>query len=81
MLCGKLKPAIQSINAEDSHHKECQDNSCPHTASYSVQALHQLRCEVLEHILYSPDCPSDWNLFGPLKSVLRDRVVLPAGMS
>jgi hypothetical protein len=49
-------------------------NACLHNAAHTVETLKKLNFELLEHSLYSSDlAPSDNNLFGPLKQVLRGR--------
>jgi hypothetical protein len=46
------------------------DNSCPHTAAYTVETLKKLNFEVLEHPPYSPNFgTSDYHLFVPLRKV------------
>ena len=49
-----------------------QDNARPHTAARTMAKIEQLGWEVLVHPPYSPDlAPSDYHLFGPLKSHMR----------
>jgi hypothetical protein len=48
------------------------DSVRQNTAAHTVETLHHLNFEVLEHPLYSPDLAlSDYHLFGPLKDTLR----------
>jgi hypothetical protein len=47
------------------------NNGCLHTAAQTVKSLHQLKIELLKHLLYSPDLAPDYHLFGPLKDALR----------
>ena len=50
------------------------DNARPHSAARTIEALQQMKFEVMEHPPYSPDlAPSDFHLFGPLKEELRGR--------
>ena len=49
-----------------------QDNARPHTAARTMAKIEELGWELLVHPSYSPDlAPSDFHLFGPLKSHLR----------
>ena len=49
-----------------------QVNARPHTAARTMAKIEQLGWEVLVHPPYSPDlAPSDYHLFGPLKSHMR----------
>jgi histone-lysine N-methyltransferase SETMAR len=44
------------------------ENARPHTARATEERIQELRLDLLEHPLYSPDlAPSDFHLFGPLK--------------
>jgi hypothetical protein len=55
---GKLSKEILLL-----HH-----NAWPHTADHTLEILKQLKREVMEHPVYSPDlAPSDFHLFDPLK--------------
>ena len=50
------------------------DNARPHTAKKTIAALREKNWELLPHPPYSPDlAPSDFWLFGPLKSGLRGK--------
>ena len=50
------------------------DNTRPHTTRLTQEKINQLRWEVMEHPSYSPDlAPSDYHLFGPLKTHLGGR--------
>jgi histone-lysine N-methyltransferase SETMAR len=53
------------------------DNARPHTARETQEGIQELQWELLEHPLYSPDLvPSDFHLFGPLKTTLVANVSL-----
>jgi histone-lysine N-methyltransferase SETMAR len=53
------------------------DNARPHTARATQERIQELQREFLEHPSYSPDLtPSDFHLFGPLKSDLMSNVSL-----
>ena len=76
MLRNELRPAIRSKRRGSLTQGVMllHDNSRPHTAHITFNAIRQLNWEVLEHPAYSPDlAPSDFNLFGPLKNALRGR--------
>jgi histone-lysine N-methyltransferase SETMAR len=50
------------------------DNARPHTARLTQEKINHLGWELLEHPPYSPDlAPSDFHLFGPLKTHLGGR--------
>jgi hypothetical protein len=47
------------------------NNTCPCYVAATVQAIRQLKFELLPHLPYSPDiAPSDYFMFGPLKEAL-----------
>jgi hypothetical protein len=73
MLHDKLKPAIQiKCRLLSKGVVLLHDNARQHTAVHTVETLHHLNFEVLEHPPYSPDlAPSDYRLFGPLRDALR----------
>jgi histone-lysine N-methyltransferase SETMAR len=51
-----------------------QDNARPHTARRTIDAIADLRWELLPHPPYSPDlAPSDYHLFPELKKPLRGK--------
>lgn len=51
-----------------------QDNARPHTAARTMAKIEELGWELLVHPPYSPDlAPSDFHLFGPLKSHMRGK--------
>jgi hypothetical protein len=53
------------------------DIARPHTAPVTQERIQELQWELLEHPLYSPDLTSsDFNLFGPLKTILVANVSL-----
>jgi histone-lysine N-methyltransferase SETMAR len=76
-LLDKLKNAIEENRRRrttDGAFYLLQDNARPHTAILTSQKLQQLGLHVLPHPPYSPDlAPSDYYLFSPLKSTLRDQ--------
>jgi len=76
MLQRELKPAIRS-KRRGKLSKEIlllHDNAHSHTAAHTLETLKQLKWEAMEHPAYSPDLvPSDFHLFGPLKTALRGR--------
>jgi len=48
------------------------DSAHPHTAAATVETVHQLGFELLQHPPYSPDlAPSSYHFFSPLKEALR----------
>jgi len=73
MLVNELKPAIRSKRRGLlSKRVLLLHNAHPHMAAYTVDALCDLKFEVLKHPPYSPDlAPSDFHLFGPMKEHLR----------
>lgn len=77
MLRNNLRPAIRTKRRGLLSQGVIlfHDNARPHsTPAKTVEALQDLRFEVLEHPPYSPDlAPSDFYLFGPLKEALRGR--------
>jgi hypothetical protein len=57
------------------------DNARPPTAWETQEGIQELQWTLLEHLLYSPDlAPSDFHLFGPLKSTLVANVSLMTKM-
>ena len=47
------------------------DNSFPHFMAATIEAITQLKCELLPQPPHSPDlAPSDYHRFGPLKEAL-----------
>ena len=47
------------------------NNMCPCYMAATVQAIRQLKSELLPHLPYIPDlAPSDYFMFGPLKEAL-----------
>jgi histone-lysine N-methyltransferase SETMAR len=53
------------------------DNARPHTAQATQERIQELQWELLEHLPYSLDlAPSDFHLFGPLKTILAANVSL-----
>jgi histone-lysine N-methyltransferase SETMAR len=76
MLRDKLKPAIRTKcwGLLSKGVALLHDNARPHTAAHTVETLHHLNFEVLEHPPYSPNlAPSDYHLSGPVKNALRNR--------
>jgi transposase len=74
MLVNEFKPAIQSKSRRVLSKRVLliHDNARPHAAADTVDTLHALKFEVLEHPPYSPDlAPSDFHLFGHMKEHLR----------
>jgi len=75
----KLKESLREkrrrlINSGAHNIHFLHDNASSHTANVSQQKLQQLGFTVLPHPPYSPDiAPSDYFLFSPLKSVLRNK--------
>lgn len=48
------------------------DNTCPHIANITKEAIQTLSCKLLPHTLYSPDlAPSNFHLFRSLSNALR----------
>jgi histone-lysine N-methyltransferase SETMAR len=53
------------------------DNARPHTARATQDRIQELQWEILDHLPYSPDLtPSDFHLFGLLKTTLVAKVSL-----
>jgi histone-lysine N-methyltransferase SETMAR len=53
------------------------DNARPYTAQTTPERIQELQWELLEHLPYIPDlAPSDFHLFGPLKTTLVANVPL-----
>jgi hypothetical protein len=49
-------------------------NAHPHTAHLTINTIHKLNWQVLEHPALSPDLtPSNFHLFGRLKNAIRGR--------
>lgn len=78
IYCGqieKLEDAIQSKRRRPcKDHYFLQDNARPHIATTSINKLKELGFNILSHPPYSPDLsPSDFYLFHPMKSSIRNR--------
>jgi [histone H3]-lysine36 N-dimethyltransferase SETMAR len=76
-LLDRLKTAIEEKRrrrTNDGGLYLLHDNARPHTAVLSTLKLQELGLHVVPHTPYSPDlAPSDYYLFSPLKSALRNQ--------
>jgi histone-lysine N-methyltransferase SETMAR len=67
------KPPGELARGAPLHH----DDARPHTARATQERIQELQWELLEHAPYIPDLvPSDFHVFGPLKTTLVTNVSL-----
>jgi transposase len=75
LLNEKVKLAIRSKRRKKQESVFfLQDNARPDSAALTMATLLKLKWDVLPHPPYSPDlAPSDYHLFGSMKSILGDK--------
>jgi hypothetical protein len=73
ILKSKLKPALRTKHRGLLSRGVLLllNNTLPHFMAAAIEAIRQLKFELLPHPLHSPDLvPSDYHVFGPLKEAL-----------